>query len=193
MNADLTLLLSGLLAVLYGLVACFFGWRVFRFALTVAGFLIGGLVGYSLGNANLLIGLIGALIGAFALYALFRIGIFIAGALLFALAAASALLFFGITDSALQVVGIIAGAIAGGLVALGVQSLIIVASTAFGGAASLIAGVALVFPSLNLITTTPDGIGQSTLGVIVWLLVGVIGFLFQYRDSNGLKKIKTKD
>ncbi|PJF24286.1 MAG: hypothetical protein CUN53_18590, partial [Phototrophicales bacterium] len=102
MNADSTLLVGGLIAILYGLVACFFGWRVFRLTLTVAGVLIGGALGYSAGNGNLVIALIGALIGGVLLFALFRIGIFVAGALLGAVLGIALGLLIGLEQSGLM-------------------------------------------------------------------------------------------
>lgn len=189
MNADLTLLIGGLVAILYGLVACFFGWRVFRLTLTVAGVLIGGALGYSAGEGNLVLALLGALIGGVLLYVLFRIGIFIAGALLGAVLGIALGMLFGLEQGGLMLLAVIIGVVAGGLIALVLQKLVIIASTAFGGAASLVGGLSLVFPTLGLITTTEDGFTQSTFGFIVWLVLGVLGFLFQFRDSKGMKRI----
>ncbi|PJF25722.1 MAG: hypothetical protein CUN53_11355 [Phototrophicales bacterium] len=69
------------------------------------------------------------------------------------------------------------------------QKLIVIASTAFGGAASLVGGLALVFPTLGLITSTEAGFTQTTFGFVVWLVLGALGFLFQFRDSKGMKRI----
>jgi len=191
MNADSALLIGGLLAVLYGLLACFFGWRIFRFALTVAGVLIGGALGYSAGDSNLVTAIIGAIIGGVLLYALFRIGIFIGGALLGAVLGIALGLVTGLEQSGL-LLAVIIGVVAGGLIALLLQKLVVIASTAFGGAASLVGGLALVFPMLGLITTTEEGFAQTTFGLVVWLVLGALGFLFQFRDSKGMKRIDMK-
>ncbi len=190
MNADSTLLVGGLLAILYGLIACFFGWRVFRFTLTVAGVLIGGALGYSAGAGSLVFAIIGAVIGGLLLYALFRIGIFVAGALLGAVLGIALGLLIGLEQGGLMLLAVIIGVVAGGLIALVLQKLVVVASTAFSGAASLVGGLALIFPTLGLIVTTEDGFTQTTFGFIVWLVLGALGFLFQFRDSNSMKRIK---
>jgi hypothetical protein len=186
MNEDSTLLLGGLLAVLYGLLACFFGWRIFRFALTVVGVLIGGALGYSAGDANLVTAIIGAIIGGVLLSALFRIGIFIGGALLGAVLGVALGLTIGLEQIEPPVLAVIIGAVAGGLIALLLQKLVVIAWTAFSGAASLVGGLALVFPTLGLIIPTEDGFTQTTLGLVVWLVLGALGFLFQFRDSEGM-------
>jgi hypothetical protein len=162
---------------------------VFRLTLTVAGVLIGGALGYSAGEGNLVLALLGALIGGVLLYVLFRIGIFIAGALLGAVLGIALGMLFGLEQGGLMLLAVIIGVVAGGLIALVLQKLVIIASTAFGGAASLVGGLSLVFPTLGLITTTEDGFTQSTFGFIVWLVLGVLGFLFQFRDSKGMKRI----
>jgi hypothetical protein len=190
MNADSTLLIGGLIAILYGLVACFFGWRIFRLTLTVAGVLIGGVLGYSAGEGNLVIAIVGAIIGGLLLYALFRIGIFVAGALLGAVLGIALGLLIGLEQSGLMLLAVIIGVVAGGLIALVLQKLVVLASTAFGGAASLVGGLALVFPTLGLITTSEEGFTQTTFGFIVWLVLGALGLLFQFRDSGRMKRIK---
>lgn len=189
-NTDSALLLAGLLAVLYGLIACFFGWRIFRLTLTIAGVLIGGALGYTVSEGSVITALVGALIGGGLLFALFRIGIFIAGALLGAVLGIALGLVIGLEQGGLMPLAVIIGVVAGGLIALVLQKLIVIASTAFGGAASIVGGLSLLFPELGLIAATEDGASQTTFGLIIWLVLGAFGFLFQFRDSKGMKQIK---
>ena len=144
--------LSGMLDVLVladiliGAFECFFGYRFFKVLLALTGFAIGGAmaggIGYAISGqqgAALLYALIGGIVGAILLYALYFVGVFLIGAL-FGLVIGEILNTFSHTSSSSAVLLILA--VIGGVAALLFQKFVIILSTSFGGAWSVVSGIA---------------------------------------------------
>src|SRR5262245_8594491 len=83
-----------------GIVGCFFGYRLFRLVLAIAGFVIGALLassvfGVSDTTAMIVAALVGGLIGAGVLFAAYFVGVALIGA---GLGAAAANILFSAAD-----------------------------------------------------------------------------------------------
>lgn len=129
-----------LLAIPLGLLSCFFGYRLLKVVIGIAGFAVGWTAGVSLGVAAhwapwlvIAAGIVAGLLCAWLSVALYFVGIFLLG-----FAAAASLAALAIHNS-LAVFGI---GILGGILTVVLQKLMLMATTAFGGASMVAAVVA---------------------------------------------------
>jgi hypothetical protein len=127
-----------------GVIACFFGYRLFRLVLAIFGFILGGLAassvfGESTTTAMVAAAVLGGLAGALLLLAAYFVGVALVGAGLGALTAN--LIWTRIPGDPHPLV-VIFFAIAGALLATWMQRYVIITSTAFGGAWTMILGAA---------------------------------------------------
>ena len=175
---------------LFGLFECFWGYRLFNITLRIFGFLLGAAVGSGLGlgftNGNaiaaIFAGLLGGVILSVIIVALRKLGIFMIGACLgllvgslFALAGLNHILVFVML------------AIAGGILAVVMDKLMIILSTAIGGAWLAVFGIANLFiGNANFLPNLVFGSqarGMSALLialVLAWIALSVVGILVQY-------------
>jgi hypothetical protein len=135
---------AALVLVLAGAVACFAGHRLFRYVLALFGFILGAMLASSVmgisNNAGMVVAaLAGGLIGAVILLFAYFIGIALVGAAVGALIAHFGWAFVGTGDP--PVIAVIGLAIAGALGAMLVQRHVIIATTAFVGAWTLLIGI----------------------------------------------------
>jgi hypothetical protein len=188
---SLALIATALFSIIFGIVACFFGYRIFRVVLSILGFIVGAsigmaLVGESTQTTQFLVALVGGLIGAVVMNALYFLGIVIAGALLGALLVNLLLAALGVEPN---VVFLVVGAIVGGAVAVVLNKQMIILSTAFSGAAGVIYGLTLFIPDLGgfdpLGTLSRANQSQPSLVLLVaWIILGIAGVGAQYRASE---------
>jgi hypothetical protein len=178
---------AALFLLVSGLVACFAGYRFFRFILGLYGFIVGALVGSSLvaaGNtiAVLVAALIGGLAGALVLTLLYFVGVALAGA---AGGVVLAQMFYaGLGVEARQVVVLIVAVVGAGL-ALAFQRYVIIVATAFGGAwTALSVGLALLGNRVagHAVHLTRADWARHTLAVpsdgwvvVAWVVLSVLG------------------
>lgn len=193
--------LFAFLAIIVGLGLVFMGYAAFRILLPIIGFLAGlwlgldlvssfalsyPLLGISLG---LILGLIlGAIFAAIA-YFVYAFAVVIFGlALGYALGAGFIMLLFNSTSPG--IVAIVVGFITA--IAMGVlfmrtdmPKLYIMGLTSFAGASALIAGVLVLFgqipPSQLGLAFVEPYIIQSWFLLLVWAIIGAIGFVSQYQ------------
>lgn len=184
----LNFILAG--AILLGLLFCFFGYRIFRFVLAVAGFILGASFvagfGYTLTDGeDLLIILIAAVAGGLILGALF---LFLYSAGVFLIGAVFGILLFSSTASSLNIntppILYIVPALAGGILSLLIQRFMIILITSFTGA-WVVAMATLYFVSSNFNPFNPEFItsiadNQAYRIVFGWIALGVLGFVTQY-------------
>jgi hypothetical protein len=203
MNPDVMILLIGVLVTLFGLLSCFYGWRIFKLVLVVGGLLIGAALGAQLsadpvtGAPNGLIVVLMALVGAAVIVALLRVAVFVAGALFGGVIGLAIVNTFGI-DPAVAALIYVAFGVVGGLLALWIQKLMIILATAFAGAMAILFGFGLIFPGLPLLRVSVEGVslsgagqpliqpGDTTqlVGTILWLVLRMLGFAGQMRTSR---------
>jgi hypothetical protein len=182
---------AALVLLLAGALACFAGQRLFRIVLAVFGFIFGAMLASSLmgitNTAGMVIAaLVGGLAGAAILLFAYFVGIAIVGAGVGALIAHFGWGFVGSGDP--PVLAVIGLAILGAIGAMFVQRHVIIVSTAFVGAWTLIIGVlaavgdrgALAAKSASnvwiLYPTTAPGYGWMPF---VWVGLGLAGAAVQ--------------
>ena len=174
-----------------GLLACFLGYRLFRFVLAVYGLVAGAVVTLQfIGSVELWVlvaaVVVGALAGALAFLAVYFIGVAIVGAGLGALIVN--VIWTQRADDP-HVLVVILFAIVGAFAALLFQRYVIIVSTAFAGAwTSIVGGLALMgdaeaiaaVGTLSGWVSFPLDRAATQRGVLVaWLAVGLLGVAVQ--------------
>jgi hypothetical protein len=182
---------AALLLLLAGGVACFAGYRLFRIVLAIFGFMLGAMLASSLmGISNtagmVIAALVGGMIGAAILLFAYFVGIALVGAAVGALISHFGWAFVGSGDP--PVVAVIVLAILGAIGAMFVQRHVIIVTTAFVGAWTMIVGIlaavgdrgALAAKSAGnvwiLYPTTAPGYGWMP---VVWIALGLAGTAVQ--------------
>ena len=182
---------AALFLFLAGAVSCFAGYRLFKLVLGIYGFILGAGLASSAMSASNTIGMIaaalaGGIVGALILVFAYFIGIALVGAGLGAL-----VLHFGWSyvrtgdPPALAVIGM---ALLGAIAAMVLQRYVIVMSTAFGGAWTMILG-ALALAGERVAARTahsqpvwilyPTAASAARWVPIAWVALGVVGAAVQ--------------
>jgi hypothetical protein len=186
-NADI-LFYYAAIAVAAGLVECFFGYRIFRFILGVAGFVAAavffGSLGYELSGGSepvsIIAGLAGGVLGACLFYYLYIIGVFFLGAILgFTIAMyVFSLMSMDVIPAVLYGAAIISGALAAVF-----QKPMLIIATAFGGSFAAVTGGAYILYR-NFYPLDPGFLGnleedQLYRMAMIWFALGVFGLVVQ--------------
>ncbi len=185
-----TLKLVSIIAILFGLLICFFGYKIFRLVLAILGFIIGASflagVGFTLTDGNgiliiLIAGIAGGLVAAVILLFLYSAGVFLLGAL-FGIAIFSGSL--AITNINTDFLIYIIPAMLGGIIALLLQKFMIILITSFAGAWIAVIGTLYVINS-DFNPFTPEFINNiseiDTYRILLSLIaLGGLGFVVQY-------------
>ena len=191
---------AALVLVIAGALACFAGHRLFRIVLAIFGFVLGAMVTSSMmGISNtagmVLAALVGGVAGAAILLFAYFVGIALVGAGVGALVAHFGWTPFGTGDPpVLLVIGL---AVAGAIAAMFAQRHVIIVTTGFVGAWTLIVGIlaaaggrgALAAKSASSVwilypTNPPPGQGWIPY---VWVVLGLAGTAVQL-SFKGKKK-----
>lgn len=180
--------------LLWGLVDCFFGYRIFRFAVGLIGALVGGLLISSaaaqwFGGNELAYWIAfgaGAVLGLVLSFSFYLVGVFLAGFSLGYVVAVGLVPFTG------PAVTLLAGAMAGavtGLLALLLQRFLISAATAFGGAFRVALAAAFFVDKLDwqFYLRSPDQIPALMVGrwwvTVLMFGLGLCGLIVQLRGT----------
>ena len=191
---------TALLAVVAGILLCFWGYRLLKLSLGLIGFVAGAYAGWEIGlvwlhGSNvwaLLCALIAGLVGMALCVWLYFLGVFLVGAM--AGAAIASGVFNGMQYQAQPVLMFILP-IVFGVVALVAQKLMISLCTAFSGA-YLITAAAWAFLATNQkgprIWLDPLGnhpaTGTLTYGALIfWVVLALVGTSFQLRRARTMK------
>lgn len=189
---------AAIVLMLSGAVACFAGYRLFRLVLAIYGFILGAMLASSLmGTTNtsgmIIAALVGGLIGALLFTFAYYVGIGILGA---SMTVFLVHVFWNYSRHAEPpAVAVIVASIAGAIIAMVLQRYVIILTTAFSGAWTMIVGaMAMVGYRLPeraggsvwiLYPFTPAP-GQQWVPV-VWFVLGVFGTAVQF-GVTGRKK-----
>lgn len=189
----------GIILLLSGIVACFFGYRMFRLVLAIFGFIFGALAASSLFGPSdtawmIGAGVAGGLVGAGLFSAAYFVGVALVGA---GLGTLLAHLAFSASDREPHVLIVMFCAIAGAVASTYLQRYVVILVTAFGGALTLVHGaLALVGSRVTLPGLGGDGVwlpypfdpmpGQRWVP-IAWAVVGLIGAGVQLGWTGGEK------
>lgn len=187
-------------AVLIGIGAlfCFFGYAIFRIILALTGFFMGGITAAALlgaaSNGDALLVIIGFLgggvIGAALLVLLYFIGIFLIGMGLGVGITYGILTLMGLVESDFSVLLALFLGVISGVLALIIQRILIILSTAFNGSGMMVTGMAMITTiwdiDLDRLADDPDrqlDIISDEAGIaffIIWLALGIVGAVFQF-------------
>lgn len=184
---------SPVLLLVAGFVVCFFGYRLLRFTLGLAGFCVGlalGLAGAGLipGISQVLtiiIGIVGGILGAVLATVLYKFGVFMLGA-------GAGILVAGVIVAATNwhypMLARVLAAIVGGILTLILERPLVSILSALAGAWGVVLG-AFVLSGLHHI---PAGARSpsANYGLMIgcWLVLGLIGTGFQLRPGSRKKK-----
>jgi hypothetical protein len=198
--------LIGIILVLLGVVVCFFGLRFWYYLLPLVGAVVGFYLGarviqelFGTGFLSTAVSwIVGIVIGVgFALMSWFfwYTGVVIVAGALGALLASGLLhaLFENPWGWALFVIALLGAIIfAVGAILLHMPSYIVLVGTAFVGAAFAVAGVMMIFGVITIDDLSNGATiaiidearfqGGSWLWLLAWLVLGVVGFVFQLQS-----------
>jgi hypothetical protein len=180
-----------------GLLACFVGYRLFKFVLGVFGFIIGALAASSVFGAGdttamVIASIVGGLVGAAVLLASYFIGVALVGAAIGALVAN--LIWTRIEGDPHPFV-VILFSVAGALLASWLQRYVIILGTAFGGAWTALVGATAIAGDTRALAAAAAGDiwvaypmhpapGQTWVPW-AWLALGAVGTLVQMYWTGG--------
>ena len=190
---------AAIVLLLGGIVACFFGYRMFRLVLAIFGFILGALAASSVFGASdtgpmLAAAAIGGLVGAGILIAAYFVGVALVGAGLGALVANLA---FSASGREPHFLVIAFCAIVGAVGSMYLQRYFIIVGTAFGGAWTMIVGaMALVGDRAALAAAAAGDVwvaypldpapGRQWVP-IAWIVLSLIGTGVQLGWTGGEK------
>jgi hypothetical protein len=190
-------ILTAVILIAVGAVTCFFGKKLFRIGMALAGFAIGYYFGAELlvGQTEILIiaiSIVTGIIGAVIFYSLYKFNYVLAGlylGLAVAILLINAINMSGVVAVVVAIVVGIIGAVIGGVLGDPLLRL----GTAFGGATSIVGGVGALaaaigigLPLLNVSHGAVDT--SSTAGMVSVILVGIlgaIGYVVQTSNDKG--------
>jgi hypothetical protein len=186
---------AAVLLVLAGALSCFAGYRLFRIVLGIWGFILGAMLASSIMGVNnaggmVAAGLIGGLAGALVLVFAYFIGIALIGA---AFGVFIAHMVWGYVSAAdPHWAAIVFASVAGAIAAMALQRYVIIVSTSFAGAWTIIVGGLAVASDLSnrqvvRAASAPDvwilyPLSPSAGGTWVpfaWIILGLIGTAVQ--------------
>ena len=145
--------------ILGGLIACFFGYRLFKFVLGIFGFIIGALAASSIWGAGdttymVISAILGGIAGSLLLLAAYFVGVALLGAGLGALLAN--LIWTHIEGDPHPFV-VVLFSVGGALLATWLQRYVIIFGTAFGGAWTIVVGALAVTGNETLMNAAAAG------------------------------------
>ena len=190
---------AAILLLIGGVIACFAGYRLFRFVLAIAGFILGAFMASSVFGASstgpmVAAAIIGGLIGAMVMIGAYFLGVALVGA---GLGAAAANILFASGGRDPHVAVVVLCSIAGAVAASYLQRYFIIVGTGFGGAWTLIVGAMALIGDKKAAAAAAAGDvwvaypldpapGQRWVR-IAWILLGLIGVAVQLGWTAGEK------
>ena len=182
-----------------GIVACFFGYRLFRIVLAIFGFILGALAASSIFGMSdtgpmIIAAAVGGLIGAGILIAAYFVGVALIGA---GLGATAANLIFATGDRDPHFLAVVFLSIAGATAAMYLQRYFIIVGTGFGGAWTIIVGAMAALGDRAALAAAAAGdvwvaypmnpTPEQRWVPIAWLMLGAIGTGVQLGITGGEK------
>lgn len=186
------------LLIAVGAIQCFYGYRAFKVVLVFVGFIVGYALGFAMIEsifhhryAAFLVGMVAGVVVGSLINNVYLIGVFIVSGLF---GGAVALQLYAIAGQHPEPTMLFIFAVLAGLLALFFQKLMIILATGLSGAWGVVAGIAwfatATINPVNIASVQKIFRAGDTQGYIIvgcWLLLGVIGVLFQYQRLPGMK------
>jgi Domain of unknown function (DUF4203) len=183
--------------ILGGLIACFLGYRLFKFVLGIFGFIIGALAASSIWGASettymVIAAIGGGIAGGVLLLAAYFVGVALIGA---GLGALLANLIWTQVEGDPHPFVVVLFSVAGALLATWLQRYVIILGTAFGGAWTIIVGILALMGDKTAMNAAAAGDiwvayplnpapGQAW-APYAWIALGIVGTLVQMFITGG--------
>lgn len=196
---DITFLAVHGFTVLYGILQCFFGYRLIRIILGILGFAGGASLGFFygqyMGDSMAVRLIMGILIGGFAAWlamVIYIVGVFIVGAFLGALVSSSVMQMLGIPVDQYIVLG---SALFGGILTLIEQKPVLILATSLNGAGMIVYGLIPFFRESASVDTFLESFQNNMRNFFTndvtlfysWLMIGFAGIVIQIITTRGVK------
>jgi hypothetical protein len=181
------------LLLVAGLVVCFFGYRLLRFTLGLAGFCVGLALGLAVAGLipgisrvlTIIIGIVGGRLGAVLATVLYKFGVFLLGA-------SAGVLVAGIIVAATgwhyPMIARVLAAIAGGVLTLILERTLISVLSAFTGGWGIVLGAFKLLGWYHVTAGARTPYANYGLMIACWLVLGLIGAGVQFRSGGRKKK-----
>ncbi len=190
---------AGVLSVVLGVLVCFFGYRLLRGTLAVAGFTVGALLGAALASSVLhssgvfvvVVAVVAGILGGVLAAVLYKAGVFLLGAVGTALLVGVVIVSTGGMPKTLI---LILFGIAGGLLTLLFQRLLVCILTAFTGAGGVALGIFQLCGwyagdiSYQALTQLRSAIKHLDWMVVLWGVLAIAGTVVQLRQHYKRKR-----
>ena len=182
-----------MLLLIIGMTQCFLGFKMFKTIISIVGFTIGLYIGHNLGEStsvtmNILYSLGAALFCAVILYFFHYVGVFLLGSAIGALISTYILRTYNIE---VDFIAVILSSIAGGLLTIYLNRIVIIATTAFTGALIVIIGAFYFIEEIDplelLSKFTPNTISEIYIIIFLWLVLALSGVIVQYKTVDSLE------
>ena len=182
-----TVFLPVIIAIIAGLLICFFGYRFIRLWCAIIGFaagaLISGLVAYAMGaDVVLLVAVVVGIVTALLSFAFYKAGVFVIGFGSTLNIAGHLMNAYGVSAQWWMIILAIVAAVAVGILAVHLVRLVVIITTSLSGAASI---------STNIL-----GIFNITNGVVILSATGIIailGMVYQFTHTRKKNKAQPED
>ena len=192
-------LVSGMLAI-WGLLDCFFGYRIFRYTVAALGFLCGGLAGAAIGFTYfpeptwvpVAVAFGSAVFGGFLAWSLLQFGLALLGSLSGGLLVSSILTP---EDGLLYWIPLCAAALIGALLAVFLMRVMVVLLTALTGSFRFVIGVGFFFGGIGFLefhddwTLWADHVQDNPILMIGIFVLALLGALFQILDERRRRRV----
>jgi hypothetical protein len=185
--------ISPALMLIAGFILCFFGYRLLRFTLALAGFAVGLALGLAAAGLihgvsqvfMIIIGVVCGILGALVSTLIYKVGVFLLGA-------GAGVLLAGIILTATgwhnpMLVRVIA-AVAGGILTLIIERPLVSILSAFAGAWGIAFGAFHLLGWYHVAASAKSPPANYGSMIVCWLVLGLIGAGVQLRSGGGKKK-----
>jgi len=196
--AEADILLISVLCIVFGVINCFWGYRIFKLLLSLWGFFTGCSLGIMVAENfqllfpwNIIIGVVLGIIAIFIVRMLFQAGMFLLGAV-FGYTVAMAILYNWYTLPQIPV--IIISCLVGGIAAVILQKPILVVATSFAGSwLAVSSGITLISgqPFGSLPPSSQQATGEMLMVTLGWIVLGTVGMLMQLKGKRR-RRLKLK-
>jgi len=181
--------ISPVLLLIAGFVMCFFGYRLMRFTLGLAGFGVGLALGLAVAGLitgisqvlTLVIGIVCGILGAVLASVLYKFGVFLLGAGAGALIAG---VIVAATGWHYPMIARVLGAIAGGILTLILERPLISILSALAGAWGIVLGAFRLFGWHHVAAGSHKPPANYGIMIACWLVLALIGVGVQLRAGR---------
>ena len=184
---------SPVLLLIAGLVVCFFGYRLLRLTLGLAGFGVGLALGLAVAGLipgvsqvlTIVLGIVCGILGAVLATVLYKFGLFLLGAGVGVLVAS---IIVAATAWHYPMVARVVGAIAGGVLTIVLERSLVSVLSALAGAWGIVLGAFRLFGWHHVAAGSDRPPASYGPMVACWLVLGLVGVVVQLRSGGSQKK-----